>query len=226
MVVVKCCSGCGVVKSLDDFHRNRAAADGYMARCKECRSAYSRRHYEENRDKIAERGRRYREENPDKIAEKNRRYWGENRDKLQERNRRYYEENRDREREKRRRWREENRDKISELNRRYREENRDKLLESSRRYYEENRDKALENKRRYREENPEYLNRRNSRYKRHYKSATESAATKCGPWSEAEVAILMADDGRTMVAKALELGRTYNSCQGKRAYLRRAGVTN
>ena len=196
MVVVKRCSGCGVVKSLDDFHRKRSAADGRVSRCKECESAYKRRYHEENRDK---------------IAEKNRRYYEENRDKVMERHRRY---------------RDENRDKVAETDRRYREKNRDKVLERQRRYYEDNRDKELEYKRRYYEENLKYVHRRVSRHQSRAQSVTESASTKCGPWSEAEIAILMADDGRTIVAKALELGRTYNSCKGKREYLRRTGVTN
>lgn len=181
MVVVKCCSGCGVVKSLDDFHRRRASADGRESRCKECKSA------------------------------RNRRYREENRAKLLECKRRHYKENRDKELELRRRWREENRDKISELNRRWREDNRDKVREYQHRYREENR---------------EYVNRQDSRYSNRRQSVTKSAATKRGPWSEAEIAILMADDGRTIVAKALELGRTYNSCEGKRRKLRRTGVTN
>ena len=166
MVVVKCCSGCGVVKSLDDFHRKRDGADGRRSRCKECISAWDRRYYEENRDKMLERRRRYCEEN------------------------------------------------------------RDKVLERSRQYYEENRDKVLERSRQYNEENQEYVNRKTSRFQGRYQSVTKSASTKRGPWSEAEIAILMANDGRTIVAKALELGRTYYSCMDKRDCLRRTGATN
>ena len=151
MVVVKCCSGCGVVKSLDDFHRKRDGADGRRSRCKECISAWDRRYYEENRDK---------------------------------------------------------------------------MLERRRRYCEENRDKVLERSRQYNEENQEYVNRKTSRFQGRYQSVTKSASTKRGPWSEAEIAILMANDGRTIVAKALELGRTYYSCMDKRDCLRRTGATN
>ena len=181
MVVVKRCSGCGVVKSLDDFHRDRTMPDGRKYRCKECISASNRR---------------YREANRDKVLEGQRRYHAKNRDKELERIRRYY------------------------------EENRDKELERRRRYHEENRDKITERARRYREENLEYTNRRNSRYYRRGQSVTESVSTKRGPWSEAEIAILMADDGSTIVAKSLELGRTYSSCLNKRASIRRTGATN
>lgn len=196
MVVVKCCSGCGVVKSLDDFHRDRRTPDGRRSRCKECVSARSRMHYEENREKVLEYKRQYREENRDKAREYGSRYYEKNRNKVLERHRRY---------------REENRDKVAEIDRRWREENRDKIAEKDRRY---------------REENLEYVDRRRSRLMSRYQSVTETSSTKSGTWSEAEVAILMADDGRTMVAKALELGRTYNSCHNKREYLRRTGATN
>ena len=166
MVVVKCCSGCGVVKSLDDFRRNRTRRDGREYRCKECASAYERRYREENRDK---------------------------------------------ERERHRRWLEKNRDKAREYGRRHREENRDKERERHRRYNAENR---------------EYVNRLTSRHASRRQSVTKSAATRRGPWSEAEIAILMADDGRTIVAKALELGRTYKSCESKRQHLHRTGAAN
>lgn len=166
MVVVKRCSGCGVVKSLDCFHRDRTKPDGLRYDCKECVNA--RRH----------------------------------------------------------RYREENRDKIAEADRRYREENRDKVRESKRRWYEENRDKELERVRQYREENLEYVYRRQSRLVSRYQSVTDTSSNKRGPWSEAEIAILMADDGRTLAAKALELGRTYGSCHGKRGRLRRTGAAN
>lgn len=35
----KYCSGCGVTKPLEDFHRNRRSADGRQGWCKQCRSA-------------------------------------------------------------------------------------------------------------------------------------------------------------------------------------------
>ena len=196
MVVVKCCSGCGVVKSLDDYYRDRTMPDGRTYQCKECKNAYSLRYYEENRDKLREYKRRYYEENRDKKKEYDRRYYEENRDKIAERRRRYW------------------------------EENSNKIAERRRRHYEENSDNVLERNRRYREENREYVNLQKSRRMSQYQSVTESASTKRGPWSEPEVAILMADDGRTMVAKALELGRTYSSCKGKRERLRRTGATN
>ena len=166
MVVVKCCSGCGVVKPLDDYYRDRSRPDGRTPRCKECAKEATRRYREENRDKVLERRRRY--------------YEG----------------------------------------------NRGKAREYDRQYYEKNRDKVMDRTLRYREENREYVNRRALRTVNRYQSVTETSSTKSGPWSEVEIAILMADDGRTVVAKALELGRTYKSCNQKRKRLRRVGAAN
>ena len=110
----KTCTKCGETKSLDDFHRNKTGAGGRRPDCKECVQEYTRRYYEENRDKELDRNRRYREENRDKVRESARRYREENRDKELDRNRRYREENRDKERERKHRYREENRDIINQ----------------------------------------------------------------------------------------------------------------
>ena len=54
----QCCT-CGEVKEVEAFSRNRSRKDGLQPRCKAC----ARRHYEQNREAIAEYQRRYREEN-------------------------------------------------------------------------------------------------------------------------------------------------------------------
>lgn len=106
----KPCIGCGEVKPLDEYHRDRSKPDGRVSRCKTCVAEHHRRYCEANRDKVQERHRRYREANRDKRLESQRRYC------------------------------EANRDKRLESHRRYREENRDKRLEYDRWYWEENRE--------------------------------------------------------------------------------------
>ena len=141
--------------------------------------------------------------------------------------------------ESKRRWYEENRDKVLGYDRRYYEENRDKVLESKRRWYEENRDKVLERKRRYHEENRDKVRQRRRRWQEenldYHRAAnrinqTESQAMSVEmatvplrtPWTEEEDAFLMADNGMTVFQKAIHLGRTYESCRGRRVYLRQA----
>ena len=78
---LKKCSKCGIVKSIDEFDKNKRAKDGLQTNCKECRKQY----YEENKDKIKQ----YYEENKDKIAEQQKQYYEENKDKLLEQQKQY-----------------------------------------------------------------------------------------------------------------------------------------
>lgn len=87
----KRCSGCGEVKAVEAFSRNRSTRDGLNRRCKACKHRY----YEENREAFADRTRRYREENREAELERNRRYYEENREAVLESRRRYHEKNRD-----------------------------------------------------------------------------------------------------------------------------------
>lgn len=87
----KRCSGCGEVKGVEAFRRDKSKKDGLTPRCKTCK----RRHYEENREAILESVRRYREENREAYLESNRRYYEENREAHLECLRRYHAERRD-----------------------------------------------------------------------------------------------------------------------------------
>ena len=44
---MKACSGCHLPKSDEEFDRDATKADGLHTRCKECRSKYNRRRYED-----------------------------------------------------------------------------------------------------------------------------------------------------------------------------------
>ena len=110
----KTCTKCGVVKPLDDFHRDKRSPDGRRSDCKECVRECKRSYYEENRDKMRERNRRYHEENRDKVRERKHRYYEENRDKVLEYKRRYHEDNRDKRLESQRRYHEESRDILNQ----------------------------------------------------------------------------------------------------------------
>jgi hypothetical protein len=48
---MKWCWGCGFIKSLDDFHRDRTHRDGHKSLCKQCRkdpAAAERRYWQHN----------------------------------------------------------------------------------------------------------------------------------------------------------------------------------
>ena len=202
----KTCTKCGETKPLDDFHRDKTRTGGRRPYCKECVQEYTRRYYEENRDKWLEYARRYHGENRDKVRERKRSYYEENRDKVRKSQRRYYEENRD---------------KVRERKRRYYEENRDKKLEYECRYYEENRDKKLEYQRRYHEENRDILNQGSKiRQVQNTRTSNLLASKKGAPYSPEEDALILADNGMTIYQKAIELGRTYQSVRIRKQHLR------
>ena len=48
----KTCFKCGLPKSLDDFYKHSAMADGHLNKCKECAKTDVRRHREENLDAV------------------------------------------------------------------------------------------------------------------------------------------------------------------------------
>ena len=187
----KACTKCGVVKPLDDFHRDKRSPDGRRSDCKECVREYKRRYLEENRDKERERNRRYHEENRDKVRERKHHYYEENRDKVREYKRRYYEENGNKERERKHR---------------YCEENRDKVRKCQRRYYEENRDIINQEKKIHHAQNTRISNL--------------LASKKGAPYSPEEDALILANNGMTIYQKAIELGRTYHSVRMRKQHLR------
>lgn len=110
----KRCPGCGEVKAVEAFSRNRSKKDGLQYRCKAC----FRRYHEENREAILEHKRRYYEVNREAITEHKRRYYEDNREAVLESKRRYHEENREAILERQRRYYEENREAIAEDKRR------------------------------------------------------------------------------------------------------------
>ena len=62
--VMKKCSGCKVVKSLDEFHKDKNKKDGRHARCKECVKQYC----QDNREKLLEYTKQWAKDNKEKIS--------------------------------------------------------------------------------------------------------------------------------------------------------------
>lgn len=69
----KRCIGCGQVKALDLFYRNKKAKDGRTSRCKPCTLVKKREWAAANRHKDKEYSRRYRARNPGLKREQRRR---------------------------------------------------------------------------------------------------------------------------------------------------------
>lgn len=112
---------------------------------------------------------------------------------------------------------------VAERRRRHYEKNRDDIREQQRSYYEANRDYMQERERRYKAENRDIVNAKNSKRTRVTQELTEVFATvpPSTPWTSEEEHFLMAEDGMTIYEKAVQLGRTYSSCQSKLYRLRK-----
>lgn len=128
MTGTKRCTGCGQVKPLDQFHRDRTQSDGHVFRCKICQNAARRHRYAANPEKEREAARAYREANPEKHREAVRAYGEANPEKERERFRRY---------------RKANPEKVREWNRRAYAVNPEPTAKRTRRYNQIVRGKVL-----------------------------------------------------------------------------------
>ena len=93
MTVTKRCTKCGEVKSLEEFHKNRAAKDGLQNHCKSCIAEYGRKRYAERGDEVRTRVRAYRAENREKVLEAKRAYYAEHAEEENARVRRWERDN-------------------------------------------------------------------------------------------------------------------------------------
>ena len=113
----KKCSKCNEFKDLTEFHKNKTTSTGFSSNCKSCQKKYTKKYYEENKEKYKENTKKWREEN----KEYNKKYYEKNKEKYKEHNKKYYEENK----EYYKKWREENK----EYYKKYHEENKERIRE-------------------------------------------------------------------------------------------------
>ena len=50
---MKKCSKCGIIKELNQFHKDKNSKDGYKVWCKECRQKETKKYREKNKDKLS-----------------------------------------------------------------------------------------------------------------------------------------------------------------------------
>ena len=61
---MKICNKCNVIKSFEDFYKQKKGKFGLCGRCKECMQAYYNKRYSENPDKIRAIQKKYYDNNP------------------------------------------------------------------------------------------------------------------------------------------------------------------
>jgi hypothetical protein len=104
---MKKCSKCKVEKPFEEFCKQKIQKDGFYPSCKSCK----KKHYEENKEKIAKGNKIYYEENKKIISEKSKKYRQNNKQILKEKAKKYREENKELKRESDKKYR----NKLKEL---------------------------------------------------------------------------------------------------------------
>lgn len=84
---VKVCRGCKESKLYCDFGKNMSYSDGLHRVCKQCARARSRRHYEENKDRCAEKSAAYKIAHRDEIRASTKKWRDENKSMVNEKKR-------------------------------------------------------------------------------------------------------------------------------------------
>jgi len=145
----KVCTGCNKEKSLTEYYKDKSAKNGLRANCKECRKAYNKKYYQENKEYV-------------KACRK-----------------KYYQENLEKEKAYKKKWREENKEKERARSKKWREENSEYDKAYKKKYREENQEQIKARHKKWREENPERqraINRLSSSKRRARKLNTQVEA--------------------------------------------------
>ena len=153
--VFKRCSKCGrwLVASSVNFHKDKACKYGLNSHCKECR----KKHYEANKEAIAEYGKKYREQNKEAIAERKKKHYEANKEAILEQHKEYYEANKEAILEKQKKYNETNKEAIAERKKEWYETNKEAIAERRKEYYEANKETIAEYWKGYREQNKEAI---------------------------------------------------------------------
>jgi hypothetical protein len=83
--LVKKCSRCGEVKSLDGFYKDKHHKDGLNSSCKKCIDEWLKVYYIKNRDRILIRSKKYSENNPEREKERKKQYYKNNKELINKR---------------------------------------------------------------------------------------------------------------------------------------------
>ncbi len=89
----KGCTGCGLTKALEDFHRHSGRADGRASACKDCAKERAREWRRTNVSRHRQNARTWRLANPEAAQQKDAEHRKQNRERRREDSRRWYRRN-------------------------------------------------------------------------------------------------------------------------------------
>ena len=79
-VETKRCYKCKEVKTISEFHKDSTRSDGLDSRCKECKSQYEKKRWEEHKENRKNDFKRWYEMNKERERAKKKQYWREHRE--------------------------------------------------------------------------------------------------------------------------------------------------
>ena len=72
---MKRCNECKQTKSLTDFNKDKTAKDGVQNKCKLCRIKFDYEYYQQNKERIHNRGKEYYQQNKERYNENRKKYY-------------------------------------------------------------------------------------------------------------------------------------------------------
>lgn len=148
IITEKKCNKCGVVKRLDEFHKDKRNKSGVAGWCKKCINANSSRWQKENPESVKAAQERYYKNNPDKVKASQKKYYETHPEKMKAKSLNRL-----------KLWG----DKLKASTKKWRQENAERVKETSKLWWIKNTDKRSEYNRRFREKFPERVRLNNEK---------------------------------------------------------------
>jgi len=111
-IVEKPCTCCKIVKSIEEFYKNKNNKDGFNGQCKICCSLYNKKRYLQNPEKVKEKSKQWCSKNPETDKETHKRWRRNNPEKCKENSQRWRRNNPEKCKENNQRWRRNNPEKF------------------------------------------------------------------------------------------------------------------
>jgi len=168
---IKFCSKCGNTFPVtsDYFFRDRRTKDGFLARCKACKTEADREYHNRNREEWLARKRELSRENKEQISEQQRIYREAHKEEIQAKKNAYYYEHREEILAQKKLYAKEHREHIQAYMKDYAEKNKEKLKELAKARYEREREIQLAQRKEYYKEHRAEIIARVAEYRKNNK---------------------------------------------------------
>ena len=123
----KKCTKCNIVKTIDQFGKEKNGKYGVQSRCKVCRAEIRKEQYEKNKVTEIEYGKQYRKDNQEKEKARAKRYRELNPEKVKESQKKYRETNPEKVKERRKNWAMANKELVNHYSKNHRDTRREFL---------------------------------------------------------------------------------------------------